>query len=320
MAPNLRDHALVDQFGSSKRLSKSRLSGLIVRNLRNSFAFYLALCFSAATSAQTAPPTGSIKVVSGQPDSVVFINNIRHGATDESGSLTLSIKPGTYSIRVRTVGFVDWKGTVTVALNSRRDVTAKHVPTNDQAVIHYQKGDQLRARLKHRDAIKEYEQALQLRPAFPEARIAMARSLIPLQAFQEAEKQIDSALNNYRGPYPEAQTVLANLRRQQGLLEESITAYKVALTMAKGQSPEAHIGLAIALNESEQVDASIKEYRIGIVQNMDTEPILYYQLGSILEKEGRNMEAIEAYQNYIRLDPMGELVSAVESIIELLKR
>jgi tetratricopeptide (TPR) repeat protein len=52
---------------------------------------------------------------------------------------------------------------------------------------------------------------------------------------------------------------------------------------------------------------------------MDTEPILYYLLGSLLEKEGSNKEAIEAYGNYLRLDPEGQYASAVASIIERLK-
>jgi tetratricopeptide (TPR) repeat protein len=118
----------------------------------------------------------------------------------------------------------------------------------------------------------------------------------------------------------EAYTVLANLRRQQGLTEEAVGNYRTALRLARGVSPEAHIGLAIALNETGDVQNSIKEYRIGIAQNMDTEPILYYQLGNILEGEKRNREAIEAYQSYVTLDPRGELVSAVESMIEMLKK
>jgi len=63
----------------------------------------------------------------------------------------------------------------------------------------------------------------------------------------------------------------------------------------------------------------IKEYRIGIVQDMDTEPILYYQLGEILEEAKLTKEAIETYREYLRLDPDGEYASAVESIIERLK-
>ena len=57
----------------------------------------------------------------------------------------------------------------------------------------------------------------------------------------------------------------------------------------------------------------------GKAQDMDTEPILYYLLGSALEKRQRHKEAIDAYRNYLRLDPEGQYASAVESIIERLK-
>ena len=104
------------------------------------------------------------------------------------------------------------------------------------------------------------------------------------------------------------------------MVDESIVEYRKALRLARGNSFEAHIGLAIALNEQEKTDEAVKEYRIGIIQDMETEPILYYQLGEILEKAKRNKEAIEAYRNYIRLDPEGEFASAAESIIEQLKQ
>jgi tetratricopeptide (TPR) repeat protein len=120
--------------------------------------------------------------------------------------------------------------------------------------------------------------------------------------------------------------VLANLRRSQGLVDESIVEYRKALRLARGDSFEAHIGLAIALNELREsrndlrlIDEIAKEYRIGITQDMETEPILYYQLGEILEKAGRNKEAIDAYRGYLRLDPEGEFASAPQSIIDRLK-
>jgi len=150
----------------------------------------------------------------------------------------------------------------------------------------------------------------------------MARSLIALQDFQEAEKQTSAALKAAGRTLAEAQTVLANMRRHQGLVEESLAEYKKAIRLAPGNAFEAHIGLAIALNEMNDpklIDEIAKEYRIGILQDMETEPVLYYQLGEILEKAGRNKEAVAAYRNYLRLDPEGEYASAAESIIERLK-
>ena len=185
--------------------------------------------------------------------------------------------------------------------------------------MHFQRAEALRDKGKNRDAVEEYRQALALRPSLVEARIGMARCLITLQDFQGGEKEIQTAIKLGGRTIVEAQTVLANLRRSQGLVEESIVEYRKALRLARGNSFEAHIGLAIALNEQGSVDEAVREYRIGIIQDMETEPILYYQLAEILEKANRNKEAIEAYRNYLRLDPEGEYASAVESIIERLK-
>jgi predicted Zn-dependent protease len=264
--------------------------------------------------------TGALKVITGQPGSVIFINQVRHGVTNDQGELDLArVKAGTFSARVRTAGYSDWNGTVTIISGSSRVLKVSQKPADDEALLHFQKGDQLRDKGKYRDSVTEYQQALALRAVFPECQIAVTRSLIPMQDFQEAERHIQSALRS-RGPtLAEAQTVLANLRRNQGLYDESIAEYRKALVIARGISPEAHIGLGIALKETGSIPEAIKEYRIGIVQDMDTEPILYYQLGEICEAAGRTKEAIDAYRSYLRLDPEGEYASAVESVIERLK-
>jgi len=264
--------------------------------------------------------TGAVKVVTGQPGSVVFINNVRHGVSSAEGVLELShVRAGSYPIRIRTVGYTDWKGTLAVSAGGSRTLKVNQQATSDQATLHYQNGDQLRDAGKNDDAVKEYEQAIRLRPAFPEARLGMARSLITQQKFEIAEQQIVAAFKEPGVNRAEAQTLLANLRRYQGLLDESVAEYRKALRLAAGVSPEAHIGLAIALEELGQAQESIREFRTGITQDMDTEPILYYLLGSALEKSGANQQAIEAYRNYLRLDPEGQYASAVESMIEKLK-
>ncbi len=263
--------------------------------------------------------TGALKVATGHPDSVIFINNVRHGTTNDKGELDLPhVMAGSFPVRVRTVGFADWSGSVVVIAGAGRSLKVTQQQPSDEATTHFQKGEALRDKGKNKDAVDEYRQALALRP-FSDARIGLARSLITLQDFQEGEKQIQAAIKAGGATAVEAQTVLANLRRHQGLGDESIVEYRKALRLARGNSFEAHIGLAIALDEQGNVDEAVKEYRIGIIQDMETEPILYYQLAEILEKATRNKEAIEAYRNYLRLDPEGEYASAVESIIERLK-
>jgi hypothetical protein len=275
---------------------------------------------SGATTAMAKPRAGSLKVVTGRPDSVVFINNVRHGTTGENGEVNLPrVMVGSHPVRVRTVGFTDWNGRIVITEGATATLkVSQQQPTIDEPTLHYQKAEALRDKGKNRDAVEEYKQALALR-SNPQARIGMTRSLIPLQEFEEGEKQIQAALKAGGTTAPEAQTVLANLRRHQGLVEESIVEYRKALRLARGNSFEAHIGLAIALGEQGKIDEAVREYRIGIIQDMETEPILYYQLAELLEGAKRNKEAIDAYRNYLRLDPEGEYASAVESIIERLK-
>jgi predicted Zn-dependent protease len=274
----------------------------------------------SSTPTKRTGATGALKVITGLPGSVVFINNVRHGTTGENGELDLPhVRAGSYPGRIRSVGYIDWAGPVVVASGGSRTLKVTQKQTSDEATLHYQRGEALRDKGKNKDAIEEYKQALVMRPSFAEARIAMARCLITLQDFQGGEKEVQTALRLGGRTIVEAQTVLANLRRNQGLVDESIVEYRKALRLARGNSFEAHIGLAIALNEQGSVDEAVREYRIGIIQDMETEPILYYQLAEILEKSNRNKEAIEAYRNYLRLDPEGEYASAVESIIERLK-
>ena len=239
--------------------------------------------------------------------------------TGDNGEVDLPrVIAGSYPVRVRTVGYVDWKGSTIIAAGGTRTLRVTQQQTGDAPTLRFQKAESLREKGKNRDAVEEYRQVLELR-SFPEARIGMARSLITLQDFQGAETQVQAAIKAGGATRVEAQTVLANLRRNQGLVNESIVEYRKALRLARGNSFEAHIGLAIALNEQGMVDEAVKEYRIGIIQDMETEPILYYQLAEILESAKRVKEAIEAYRNYLRLDPEGEYASAVESIIERLK-
>lgn len=277
------------------------------------------LCLLAPTPGWGAPGTGTLKVVSGHSGSVVFVNEIRHGTTGDEGVLELQIKAGSYSVRVRTVGYVDWRGAAVIRSGATSILRVSQRPTRDEAVLSYQRGDELRDKGRHTEAVEQYSAALTRQPGLAEAGIGIARSLVSLQRFDEAEEALTAALKKGGRRRVEAQTVFGNMRRAQGLIDEAIAEYRKALRLARGISPEAHIGLALALQDAGRMDEAIPEFRLGIAQDMDTEPILYYLLGSALEKEGRNRHAIDAYRHYLRLAPDGQYSSAVESMIERLK-
>lgn len=268
-----------------------------------------------------AHATGALKVITGTEGSAVFINNIRHGTTSASGELALPrVWAGSYPVRIRTVGYADFHGVITVRSGEERTLKIKQSPTHDEATIHYQRGEAFRDARKDEDAVREFQEAIRLYHGLTPARIGLARVLIAQEQFEEAETQLSAAIRAGAGFAVEATTVLANLRRSQGLYDESIVAYKRALLLGNGISPEAHIGLAIALEEKNDLASAVRHYRLGIGQDMDTEPILYYLLGKALEKNGDSNQAIEAYQGYLRLDPDGQYSSAVASIIQQLKQ
>jgi tetratricopeptide (TPR) repeat protein len=275
----------------------------------------------AAGSGRAASAHGSLRIMTEQAGSVAFLNDVRNGVTSDSGELKLDrISAGSYSVRIRTVGYDDWSGRVLIRAQAETRLQVKQVRNSDQAVLHYQKGDALRDAANHEEAVAEYKQALQISPRIGAAAIGCARSLIALQQFEDAESMLQRAVKLSAGrQLAEAETVLGNLRRSQELLDESISHYRKALALVRGISPEAHIGLALALEEKGAMDEAIAHFRQGLAQDMDTEPILYYLLGKALEKTGRNKEAIDAYGGYLRLDPDGQYSSAVQSIIEQLR-
>src|SRR5690242_20605552 len=95
---------------------------------------------SRPTPATPARASGKVLVITGQPGSVVFINNVRHGVTDDKGELSLPrVMAGAYPVRVKTVGFADGKASLVVAAGANRTVRITQQPIEDQATLHYQK-------------------------------------------------------------------------------------------------------------------------------------------------------------------------------------
>jgi Flp pilus assembly protein TadD len=280
----------------------------------------LGLALGADTPAQS-DSTASL-LIKTSPDTVIWVDSLRYGVVPESGELTVKNLPaGARTVRARLKGKRELTRKVVLAAETPQSVQLIFTAPADKAELAFQTAEELREKGAHADAIKEYRAALKLRPmGFPSARVGLARSLMASEDYEQAVAEARRAAHEKGGVFPEAFTVIANTKRTQGFYDDAISNYQTALTQAHGISPEAHTGLALAYQDRNHPQDAIKHFRLAITQANDTEPIIYFLLGSSLEREYMTKEAVVAYEKYLQLDPKGSQAAAVRSVLKQLRR
>ena len=277
----------------------------------------------AWSQVRTEPVGGNARTLTivSEPNAVVWIDEIRRGATDGDGRLVqVRVSSGTHSLRLRAAGFKEM--TMPLATAERGEVKLRLVRTTDQAELAFQQAENARETARDDEARQRaadlYRQTLKLRPAFPAAHVGLARVLLDLNDTNGALAEIESA-RRYRAVYPEASAVEGRIYREAAQSDEAVGSFNRALRESHGFQPEAHVGIGRVYEDKGQYELAAREFHIAIDQLSDTEPIIYQLLGAAYEKTGNNREAITAYENYLRLAPNGSLAPAVRSILEQLK-
>jgi tetratricopeptide (TPR) repeat protein len=275
----------------------------------------LLLVVSVAINAQTP------LVITTEPNAIIWIDEIRRGTTDASGKLSLTkVSAGRHTVRVRASGF---KETAVPLLPGRRALAVKLITTTDQAELLFQQAETAREKARdeatRQQAADLYRQAIKLRPAFPAARVGLARILLDLNEFKEAHVEIDAA-RRARPSYPEASAVEGRIYREEAFDREAISSFRRAIREAGGVQPEAYVGLAKVYEDKGQFEQAVAEFRRAIAQLSDSEPVIYQMLGAAYEKIEKPKEAVVAYEKYLELAPNGSYAAAIRSILEQLKR
>ena len=268
-----------------------------------------------------ASPISRTLTVTSEPNAIIWIDEIRRGVTDASGTATIKgVSRARHTLRVRANGF---KETTLPILPGKTSASVKLVRTTDAAELAFQEAETAREQAKtdeaRRSSVEAYRRALKLRPSFPAARVGLARVLLDLNEYKEALAEIEAARRS-RPIYPEASAVEGRINREAAFDEEAIKSFRRAIREARGFQPEAHVGLARVLEEKGQFAEAIGEYRKALDQLMDSEPVIYQLLGAAYERQQKYKEAIEAYEKYLALAPNGSLAPAIRSIIDQLKR
>jgi tetratricopeptide (TPR) repeat protein len=294
--------------------------------LRNCLAGLLlaASCSIAPAQQRSGSPVGgSIRVLSivTEPSAVVWIDEIRRGATDSRGRLAqVKVSSGAHTLRVRANGFKEITMPLTAA--QRGEIRVRLLRTTDEAELSFQQAETARETARDDEARQKaaelYRQALKARLAFPSAHVGLARVLLDLNDTNGALAEIEAA-RRYRAVYPEASAVEGRIYRETGQTDEAIGSFNRSIRESRGFQPEAHVGIGRVYEEKGQYELAAREFQIAINQLFDTEPIIYQLLGAAYEKNGNTKEAITAYENYLRLAPNGSLAPAVRSIVEQLK-
>lgn len=270
------------------------------------------------TLARSTERTVSVRT---EANAIVWVDEIRRGVTDASGTLTgLRLSSGTHTLRVRATGFKEGSQPITAA--PRGELRVRLIRTTDQAELLFQQAeaarDSARDEVGRQNSADLYRRALKARALFPAAHVGLARVLLDLNDTDGALAEIDAARAE-RPSFPEASAVGGRIYRETGQTDEAIGAFNRAIRESHGFQPEAHVGLGRTYEEKGQYELAAREFEIAIKQLSDTEPIIYQLLGAAYEKSGNNASAIAAYENYLRLAPNGSQASAVRSIVEQLK-
>jgi len=274
---------------------------------------------TAKATTQTASRASAPGVVniSTEPGAAVWVDEVRRGTADAGGKLQLKLAPGRHSLRVRAAGFAE--RTLALLPTQRGAVSVALTKTTDEAELAFQQAEAAREKGNNAEAVESYRRALKLRPRYAAAHLGLARALESQEDMDAALEEIAAARRDRPG-YAEASAVEGRILRSLADYDAALNSYRRAIREAKGFQPEAYTGMGIVHEDKGRNEEAAEAFRKAISQLSDTEPILYELLGRNLERLERWKEAVAAYEKYLELVPTGAHASAINSIIDQLRK
>ena len=173
--------------------------------------------------------------------------------------------------------------------------------TPDNSLVHNNLGYALVAQGKLREAIQHYEQALHIRPGYPEAHNNLGVALADEGKLAEAVQHYERALQ-FKPDYAEAYNNLGSAVADQGKLDEAVHDCERALQL-KPDYPEAHNNLGIVLARQGHVSEAIQHYERALQLKPDYAEA-FDNLGMTLATQGKLPEAIQQYERALQLRPV----------------
>jgi len=172
--------------------------------------------------------------------------------------------------------------------------------TSGNWLAHSNLGSALALEGKTEEAIEQQQEALRIRPNYPEAEYNIGVALASLGRTEEAISHYKRAIQsnpNYTGAHNNLGLLLAG----QGKTADAIAHYREALRI-EPEYAEGHTNLGSALESMGNIDEAIVHYR----QAIRSKPNLWnahFNFALALAKQGKIAEAISHYNETLRLKP-----------------
>lgn len=187
--------------------------------------------------------------------------------------------------------------------------------TENNWLAHSNLGSSLGAQGKTEEALKQYYEAIRIRPNYPEAQYNIGVVFATQGKVLDAMKYYEEALR-IKPDYAGAHLNLGALLVEQGKTEEAIAHYTEALK-ALPEYAEAHYNLGICLANQGKPQEAMARYLEAIRFKPDFWRA-YFNLADLLAKEGKTTEALSRYTEALRLKP--EYAEAHSNLADLLVR
>jgi Tfp pilus assembly protein PilF len=271
--------------------------------------------------------------ISTEPQAKVWIDGVLYGTTSDTGSLAIkTVSSGRKAVRVRADGFKE--GQKVLLPTQSGPVSIPLTRTTDEAELAFQNAERL-ATVDREKAAAAYSRAIQLRPAYADAYIGLARVQLEAGDFEKAEKTIAAARRAKPGS-AEISAVEGRILKSIDEEPRAIAAFKRATREGGGFQPEAYAGLGILYKEkAENFGASgdygqeaanyaeAAKYLSTAIKQLSGAPdsvVIYQLLGLVYEQQKQTNKAIAVYQEFLKFFPGHPESEAFESFIVQLKK
>jgi tetratricopeptide (TPR) repeat protein len=162
------------------------------------------------------------------------------------------------------------------------------------------------------EAIAHYEQALRINPDYAAAHVNLGMALVNMGKVDEAMRHYRQALR-INPDLVEAYVDLGNALLTEGKGPEAMAQYEEALRI-NPDYPQAHVNLGMALAQAGMMPEAMKHWEEALRIRPD-DVLTQYNLGNALERQGHVPEAIEHYRQALKLRP--DFIPAQDALTRL---